>query len=854
VASNVAANCTNTLQCKRLWMCRLSFAGLPEQLKPDDPDKSKEDDETWFDKFMNGMKVEPLKGAFLVIVPVSSGQSMVPPGASCPIYCRTGDDGEILRIADSEVEGCAPRSDASHWMLFSGDAYYLYFWTLSKELFKTVIGEARADIGNVTSNYEFGSFQVSYQDRPLPFRDRDSPWELFQDVSAWAAIDLLKPNLFLRTSKSFSAGIYEGHRVLYNSRHSCKKPQPCHIDYTHDYVFARSDVIDALYLSELVHYHAISLRQKTIKDFAVFKQVQDICELASSRESVPTFDVEAPQQAYYRKIYVDYAFDCAQQPKEMISHKLFSEAITVLVNQKGWIEAAQQIAQLGIAHPCSDGDGDLSEWVNHFKITYTPPVMHYFDFYRFGKEQAEQDWNARVAATEEKIEKALSQVRDHLCAFMHSRLNYTDLIIALGTHCHPDPCVRTGLHTRYLEHALNVHYRWWEHLYMGDEEKWSKVKKYTDWLGELLHKGGELFKHHFGTLETIERYNEMLEENVEAIKEMFAELGKLNKRLGGRTVRRKIKKLNLEANFAAGTVVVTDGASEIGTFHFFTEVGSKTKEVPPRRPRSRRFKKRWKKIQVKTRSYHVDEPPLKEFKEWPEWLESIGAFITLAMSVAEFVETFKEEEEKTTGEKIEVAARLGQNTCLFLDSFSEALNSTFKYAGKEFGVLSKFEEFGAKLKGPGLVLEAALNVKDGSTILLLGEDSLSAKAVVDGDEFEGWLQESKGLILVASAVPGAVAAGSTLVLGGTAAAAFSAALPPLGVALAIASILVVGIEIAIYLHRGPSNVMEPIEEALERALKKEFGAVKDSHGHEYKKERTYESISRFSCYSTGLLS
>jgi hypothetical protein len=131
---------------------------------------------------------------------------------------------------------------------------------------------------------------------------------------------------------------------------------------------------------------------------------------------------------------------------------------------------------------------------------------------------------------------------------------------------------------------------------------------------------------------------------------------------------------------------------------------------------------------------------------------------------------------------------------------------------------------------------------------------LSAKAVVDGDEFEGWLQESKGLILVASAVPGAVAAGSTLVLGGTAAAAFSAALPPLGVALAIASILVVGIEIAIYLHRGPSNVMEPIEEALERALKKEFGAVKDSHGHEYKKERTYESISRFSCYSTGLLS
>src|SRR5271155_466539 len=176
---NVAPNCTNTLSCQRLWMCRLSFAGLPKQLKPTPPSSEPpKENETWFAKFMKGMKVEPLKGAYVLLIPVSCGESMVPPDVSTPICCRVADDGEILRISEGEIDGCVPNSDAAHWMLFGADAYYLYFWTFSKRIFKIVLREARADIKNVVINFEFSSFKVSQQELPLPEAIEKQKWEL----------------------------------------------------------------------------------------------------------------------------------------------------------------------------------------------------------------------------------------------------------------------------------------------------------------------------------------------------------------------------------------------------------------------------------------------------------------------------------------------------------------------------------------------------------------------------------------------------------------------------------------------------------------------------------------------------
>jgi len=845
VTAHVAPNCTNTFQCRKLWMCRLSFAGIPQQTKPDAPKESeKEDPDTWFDKYMNGLKVEPLKEAYVLLIPTSSGLTSVAPNACSPILCRTGKDGEILKIQESEVESCVPNSDIAHWMLFSADSTYSYFWTFSKRVYKNVVRKAKANIENVVCDYEFGSFMVSDQERPAYESGGKRSWELMERP----AYDLLQPFLFTSARGSSPQGTYAGHLLLYDLHHACKKPQPANIAFNRDYLFARCDLIDALYLAELVHYHAISLRQKTMKDFAIFKQVEDMCRMAEEKETIPQFETDNPQQAYYRKVYVDYAFDCAKRLKDEISSKQFSTAINVMVTGDSWANAANEIYEkFGIVHPCADEDGVVRN-LNHFKATYTPPVMHYFDFYRFGNEQALKAWQRNfLPYTENNIEKRLKAIQAELGDFLRRRIPWGDLIAHMDTHCEADLCKRCDLNARYLELALSVHHRWWENLDLDSEDLWNQRKPDLEWVGELPHKVGELFKEHFGTLETIKRYNEMLEERAEAFREMFRDFAKLNKRMGGLTFTRKLqKKVTAEANFSSQTILIVEDGKLVTTLHFLKKVDTETTEVSHKVRRGKRIKEVWKKKIVKRTTYELEEPPFKEFKEWPEWLETFGTFISLAMSISEIIGMIKGEEEKTTGEKIEAVAALGRDTCLFVASFSEALNSSFEYAGKEIGVLSKFEKLGSKLKGPGLVLEAVINVEQGSTILLLGEDSLSAQAVVKGDVFEGWLQESKGLVLVASAVPGAVAAGSVLVAGGTAAAAFAAALPPLGIALAIASLLVIGIELAIYIHSGPTSVMQPISDALDKALKNEFGK-------EFQDERTYDSIRKFSVHLAGIL-
>jgi len=865
VSSRVAANCTNTFQCKKLWMCRLSFAGIPQQTKPDAPKEAeKEDPDTWFDKYMNGLKVEPLKEAYVLLVPTSSGQASVAPNACSPILCRTGQDGEILKIQEREVESCVPNSDIAHWMLFGADSTYSYFWTFSKRIFKNVVREAKADIENVICNYEFGGFIVSNQERP-PYESSDKrTWELMERP----AYDLLQPFLITSARGSSYPGTYPGHLILYDLHHACKKPQTPNIAFDRDYLFARCDMIDSIYLAELVHYHAMSLRQKTIKDFAVFKQIEDICQMAEERETIPGLEFENTSEVIFarhiksqpstRKAFLDYAFDCAERSKEEIDVKLFSLAIDVLPTDGAWARAANEIYQkFKIVHPCADENGLVRDF-EYFQATNTAPVIHYFEFYRFANEQSAKQWYRNfLPFTENNIESRLKAIQAELRDFLGRHIPWDDLITHMDTHCEADLCKRCDLNARFLDLAVSCHYRWWEHLHLDSEDLWKKREPDWEWTGELPHKAGELLTHHFGTLETVQKYNEILEQSEEAWGRMFKELARLNKRMGGLIVKRKLpNKVTGTADFAKGTIVVMEDGRKVTTLHFLKKVDTETvsvlKEGKVRAhagPRQRKkIKQQWKKKIVKRTTYELQETHLKEFREWPEFLEAAGAFVSLTLSVLEIIEIIKGDEEKTTGEEIEAFAALGRDTCLFIASFSEALNSTFGYAAETGGMLTKFEKVGHVLKGPGLILEAAINVEQGSTILLLGEDSLSAQAVVKGDVIEGWLQEVKGLVLVASVVPGVVAAGSALLAGGTAAAVFAAALPPLGIALAIAALLVIAIDFGIYIFSEPESVMKPMEEALDKALKNEFG--KDFLGQN---ERTYDSIRKFSVQLAGLL-
>jgi hypothetical protein len=212
--------------------------------------------------------------------------------------------------------------------------------------------------------------------------------------------------------------------------------------------------------------------------------------------------------------------------------------------------------------------------------------------------------------------------------------------------------------------------------------------------------------------------------------------------------------------------------------------------------------------------------------------------LSISVSISEMLESLKKSE-SSGGERLVAIAKVAKDTFQIVDASSAAIHATFGYLRRtEPKFFTKFAELGEKVKGPGLVLEAVLNVQEGSQIILLGEDSLAAAALRSDDSVDGWLEESRGLVLVASAVPGAVAASATLIAGGTAAAAMAAAIPPLGLALAIAGVIVVGLNIALYIHHGPANIMDELKKALDKAKVREFGDFFDE-------DRTKNSVRNY---------
>ena len=82
--------------------------------------------------------------------------------------------------------------------------------------------------------------------------------------------------------------------------------------------------------------------------------------------------------------------------------------------------------------------------------------------------------------------------------------------------------------------------------------------------------------------------------------------------------------------------------------------------------------------------------------------------------------------------------------------------------------------------------------------------------------------------------------------------AWGAALPPLGFALAVTGVLVVGIEIAIYVHSGPKNIMEDLEEELAKANDREFGR-RFLEPDKATKYRTPDTLDRFAGDAEAIL-
>jgi hypothetical protein len=839
--SNIAPNTTCGLASTRIWMCRLNFD--PPQRKPHrkshkdsslgsskTPEPKQEDsssETSIFDAYMDGLHLTPLDSAYVLLIKIAGCDESIPPDPANAMFCRTAKDGELLTISEGQINSDVPPSNASTWQLFQPNDEMVCFWTLSVKRFKRVVQEARQDFEQAKRTYDFERFRV-VQERLHEDSESEFSFELIEDTET--LVPLLRHALVPIDPSAAAPGYFYGGDLLSRPEEWNSK-----IEQYPNYVLARRRVADAIYSGELIQYHALGLRQRSAKEFATFAHVQDICRKTKNHERATEIDNAAVNEDY-RDIWYEYAYACANDIR--IERGLFKTAVTVMGSDFGWQQAATQITNInsGCVHPDAVLTRRGIQWRDRHMDS--DKIMQYFDFYRFGALPRIQAAVISTARAETNVMDAVKRIRTkvlHLLGGFH----YYDVLVCYSNYEHGNTLDR-AIHERYLELSADVQNHWWEKFDPENGPSGEKLKQFLEDAGSFLDKAPEMYADHLGSVETIEKYNEMLASNEARAHRMFRKLADWNKLLygdEGDTVSLNRGTFTLTASASTGIVTLKDGDRIVSEMRLIiTDVKEVNREVEQPRLKSGAQKKRMKVVMEYHARYDLElKEPFHSIKQWPRWLSVIGLAISTCISVMEAREKLTEK----LGDIGTVVAvtRAAKDTFEIIDGFSAALHNCLPYA-KKGGAVLKFAELGEKVAGPGFVLEAILNVHDGMQILLFDENSLSENARERGATVEVELQLVRGWLLVMSPVLGVQAGGTALAIGLSTTVAFEAALAALCFSLAAAAILIVAIEIAVYVNDGFSSGMTDLDEEHQKAQQKEF-----SGGGNH---RTFDSLQRFS--------
>lgn len=139
-------------------------------------------------------------------------------------------------------------------------------------------------------------------------------------------------------------------------------------------------------------------------------------------------------------------------------------------------------------------------------------------------------------------------------------------------------------------------------------------------------------------------------------------------------------------------------------------------------------------------------------------------------------------------------------------------------------------QFGKRVGVVGQVMEGVFNERAAAMLLFTDDESAINRALEHGDAVEANLQRVKGWVLFLSPVPALGAAGFGVgaflapeAVGWAAGIGTGTVVSTLGIGLAVAALIVVTIDIFIYKHRGPDDVMNPFAGKVVKALEVEFG-------------------------------
>lgn len=799
--SNIAPNQRNPLTSIRLHMCRLTFAPPPRKTDLEDGKKATAEAQpkTVFDAYIDGMKVVPLSQAYVLLVKILDRQSPTEPDLDHLTFCRTTMRGELLRVEEGAIAD-VPESSEQTQVWSEAEATYEYFWTLNAKRFDAVIEDVRRDYAQAKTLHDFFSFRVAATDprHRAPTKknseNAENPFELLGEHPLWG---------------DFVASVF---------RH-CLMPKPgevpsqvparllidWHIPGSTDlswlqpYVFARRRLADVVYSAELSQFHALGLLQRSATEYAVFARVENMCENARNRVWVP---IQKPPEDDWWGFerhweFQRYAFRCGCDTR--VNRDLFENALPTGVS-RSWEQPALEIESITggqCIHPCKDTRANPPSF-HYFKLE-AGPYLNIFDNYRFGLTPDVLKLMKFVNGSKRDIHERLKHISGQIRSLL-ATVPYYEVAVCLGNY--PEATsMDEKIHERFLDVSLDVHHKWWDTFDPHDDSMWKKAKPLLDNMGSSLEKIFDIYPEHFRIRENIEKYYAILQTEVDALN-MLKKHERWNQRVGGPVQDLKPSNLSVTVKREKSLIRVDAEGEKLIELRFAFRQGGKPWNM-------------W------DESYepHI-RVPFPEIKKWPKYLNVFGQVLSTVVSVSDLAEKIREDND--VGETVIAMTRVAKDTFQLVTGFSDVLHKTLPHSK---GVVARFAEVGEKIATSGFALEVFLNIYDGA-VLLWSEDEGVASAK---DVFTFWVQYVKGSALVTS---GTFAGYEIL------AAAWAAAIPAAGVPLALGALVVVACEVALAARRWFGLYSDPVLEALEDAMRKEFP-------QDFKKERTANSLHRF---------
>ncbi len=847
----VAPEATNALRSVRLRLCALQFY-IPVEPK-DEKHRSKAHVNAIFD----ALAVEVLKDAFVILIPDSSSQD----SAAKPILARTTATGQLVWIAEKDLGGTTPASPAND-MFLDPRKTYRYFWTRRSSLCRKIWKFVKDDATSAIANHPFSVLRTE-EAGSSPDLQHLGIEERNRNKMALLLSVCMPPS---RGSSPVPSSLVPGGSL------SKLVPQGTTIDLQATYAIAHSASVTASFVSELIMALANDVMDKTAEDRAVFETIRDMALKATKGDEVELLQEELMRgelfgqyfcRGDWHKAYYPYAHKCAMKK---VPRKLFADAVDASNDSKAWQDAAAQImVEYSIKHPDYPTAQDTQDKKHSNTVDWkvqVEPVLKIFDFYTFGFECVASNPNARWNGTSEAAKRAIERKLAgfaRLCGnLLQKQANYKRLLQELDAQYPDDFELRKQLHSRYLQLSIVAKYPWWKEI---DESFIASIKPYSDWFSADSAKLPDLMNHFFGEPKSIVELNHLLEESVDEFEHMFEKMIDFNNGFHGKTIKRKIiDGTELTADFKNNrlTVKIPEGeVKELDPLYFVVRTNEETvvrqeRQLRPKDANLRRNRVRLKRVETKASRVVVKDIPLKKLHTVPLWLGAFGDTLALAMAISQLGKQLEKAED--TKEKVYVLGKTAGGALSAVGSVTDAINYTFFCKTKIPWVLEHASP-ASKL------IEAYFNAKEGWDLVTFGEDSEVIASLEKGDSFDAVLLTTKGLVLYCSVIPGAAAFGgalfaaitagtlSSLGVVATVGGALATALPPLGFALAIAAVVVSGIDLVRYLRNGPENAMASVADRLKRAIKEELGNFEKGYAY----SRTATLLDSLSNHSQCLL-